>query len=142
MSFWKEFLEFITGLPKYPNALITLIGIIIGFTIIFIGIYTWLVDKITIKHIGLSIVAAIYFLFSIFWELHYINNPIKGLLPAEALLLLLVIKISISIIIRKRRIKQQTNAVIKEGTKGSEKVRTHIMIPETTETDTNIQKEE
>lgn len=135
MKFWKEFWEFLTALPEARIS--NILAIISILLVVFIGflIYFRVVnDKITVKHIIISLIYSPAFLLSIFWMLYYEydeKNSLMAMIPICFCLLYLLVDVSIRYIkerrIAKRKIEMQINAVITEGMRGREKVLSCIM---------------
>lgn len=102
MSFWKELFDLITDLPQHPDALVKIIALLLGLSIIFCALYSHIVGIFTIKYMIASIISALYFIFSVIWMLYYIDNTIMGMMPGFVLILLVLICIVSSFfIIRK-----------------------------------------
>lgn len=118
MSFWKELFDLITDLPQHPDALVKIIALLLGLSIIFCALYSHIVGIFTIKYMVVSIISALYFIFSVIWMLYYIDNTIMGMMPGFVLILLVLICIvSGFFIIRKeeRQIKKQANAAVEKS---------------------------
>lgn len=135
MKFMKELLEILTVLPEARIS--NLLSIISILLVVFIGCLFYfraVNDKITVKHIIISLIYSSAFLLSVFWGLYYEydeKNSLMAMMPICFWLLCLLVDVSIRYIkerrIAKRKMEMQINAVITEGMRGREKVLSCIM---------------